>query len=153
MTNDLLKFARWVDDFEQTNRDRKFASIEEALQVYRLVEGELSEAEKFAASIPDHTNGVHAEENHALSLEIIDRAKKDPDGEYFYLVYTPGPNGSNLMDMSVKNGRRLVDVLASYALQQNAGDKVARFTAIVSRILLIAQTHILNETARRAKNN
>lgn len=160
MTNDVLKFARWVDEFEQRNPERKFASVEEAFGFYRAVE--TSEVGNYASAIEEFLsdgskNKIVAEEglgNKALSLEIVTRALTHEQGEYFYLVYAPGPDAeSSVMDMSVKNGEKLVSVLASYALTQGLPDLVAKFTNIVSRILLIAKTHIHNETRRRAKNN
>lgn len=159
MSNDLLKFAQWLDSFETRNPERKFASVEEALGFYQAYEsrtvGNYSEIEKFVASIPEGANGKQAphDGSNELSVEIMARAMKEEGGEYFYACFAPGPDGVSLMDIGVKNGRRLVEVLASLSLDQNQGAKVAQFTNFVSRILIIATNHIAKERARRAQNN
>lgn len=159
MSNDLLKFAQWLDEFEQRNPGQKFASTEQALGFYNAKEiraaGNYSEVDKFVASIPAGANGIAApvQDNNDLSAEILARAMKEDDGEYFYLVYTRGPTGAHLMDLGMKNGRRLVEVLSSFSLEQNQGEKVATFTTLVSRILIEATAHIARERARRARNN
>jgi len=159
MSNDLLKFAQWLDDFKQRNPDQRFASTEEALGFYNAIRarevGNYSEVDKFVAQIPKGANGIAApvEGNDELSAEILARAMKEEGGEYFYLVYTRGPSGAHLMDMGMKNGRRLVEVLSSFALEQNQVQQVAKFTALVSRILIEANAHIARELARRSRNN
>jgi hypothetical protein len=154
MINDALTFARWVDEFEQQNPGKKFATHEEAYLFYCDRESKQSETDKATQSRNDN-NGFSklSINNFDLSTEVINKAMTDPKGEFFYVAYAPLPDGSCLTDLGLKNTGFLEEVLKIYALTQNQAQAVTQFTKMVSGILYRANHYIINENIRRAKNN
>lgn len=149
-----LTFAKWLDEFEASNPEKKFASITEACHYYESIE-RTSEMDRVMSESVRSSGQVISRDgdNITLTLEVLEKALTHSKGEFLYLAYAPAPDGSAFMDMGLRGGECLPGVLASYALTLNSGEEVNKFTRLVSRVLWYAQNHIAAEQARRAKNN
>lgn len=145
----IKTFARWVDAQERAGV--RFASLEEAAEKYDAREGVLSaiHAQRVASgSIAIKTDSPNPE----ADLELLARAIEHPKGEYFFLCYAPGPDGSDFVNMGLSGGERLVDVLKWYGLHGYL-HAVEGFWQSVFRIIQRARVELAAELGRRAKQN
>jgi len=150
MKDKILEFAEWMDK----NKDTKFRSTVEAYQFWKgedQIENEITKVLTDMRENKKNSKVYHS--NDELTLEIFERALKHPNGEFFYLVYTPDDENGIFMDMGTKGGEELINVLATYHLTKNQAHSVDKFSNIVTTIIMRANFAITQELKRRMQSN
>jgi hypothetical protein len=159
MNTNARKFAQWLDHFERTQPEKKFASIEQALDFYEAMEnrnvGQYSESIQRLFNDLENSNASTAggAGSAELTLDVMAEAMRAPDGEYLYIAYAPGINGSHLIDLGFKGGSALPAVLINYACNLGNSKEVWSFIKLNSFVINNATRKIQIEQIKRAKNN
>jgi hypothetical protein len=138
--NDLLSFYRFV---EATNSEHHPLD-EETLQMAADAFLEMTSITGgITNQLLDSKAGIlKVDESIETTVEIFEKSIREEAGEYAYIVYAPGENGTIFVNIGMRGGVKLFEVLVNYAISQNEMQQTQMLIGKLSSILINAQIEI-----------